>query len=141
MAADALIDKLDRVQGRAPHWRAVCPAHTSKGHSRTLSILETQDGRVLIHCFAGCDVQAIVGAVGLDLADLFPPKGPDDQRGPRVRKPWSTRETAQALQVPLTGAFMLLRKVGGGAKISQAEREYAVEVAQACSELLAEITR
>ena len=29
---------------------------------------------MLLHCFAGCDVHSVVGAVGLDIGDLFPPK-------------------------------------------------------------------
>jgi hypothetical protein len=27
---------------------------------------------VLVHCFGGCDVQTVLGAVGMDMADLFP---------------------------------------------------------------------
>jgi hypothetical protein len=30
------------------------------------------DGTILLHCFAGCDVAEVVGSVGLDLSDLFP---------------------------------------------------------------------
>lgn len=30
------------------------------------------DDRILIHCFAGCHVDAVLSAVGLDMADLFP---------------------------------------------------------------------
>jgi hypothetical protein len=141
MSADLLIEKLKGVQGKGPRWRAICPAHPSKNNTRTLSIFETSDGRTLLKCFAGCGVEEIVGAVGLELTDLFPPQGRDDERGPRVRKPWSNRECAQALETPLCGAFMLLRKVAAGSKISKEERTYALEVAEACSALLLEITR
>jgi hypothetical protein len=37
-----------------------------------LSVRETDDGKVLIHDFAGCGVNEILGAIGLEMADLFP---------------------------------------------------------------------
>jgi hypothetical protein len=51
--------------GRA---RAQCPVHGSKGG--TLSIGEGADGRVLLHCFAGCEVDQILGALGLSWAHI-----------------------------------------------------------------------
>jgi hypothetical protein len=58
-----------RANGR-DRWMACCPAHGDS--SPSLSIKEAEDGRVLVHCFAGCEVGDVVAAVGLTLADLFP---------------------------------------------------------------------
>jgi hypothetical protein len=69
---DNLLQKLEKVKGRNGSWTARCPAHDDKGPS--LAIKAAEDGRVLLHCFAGCDVHSVVGAVGLDIGDLFPPK-------------------------------------------------------------------
>jgi hypothetical protein len=57
-------------------YRAICPAH--KGRSRSLSIGEAEDGRVLVHCFVGCTHTAIVASLGLTPRDLFvgPPPSP-----------------------------------------------------------------
>lgn len=107
MTADALIARLQGVQGKGPRWRAICPAHQSKHGTRSLAIFEADDGRVLLHCFAGCDVESVVGAVGLDLADLFPPKAIDHRR-PRIRKPWRVRDLIAALKHELMVAFLLL---------------------------------
>ena len=41
----------------------------------SLSLTETADGKVLMHCFAGCDSKDIVQAIGLELKDLFPDNG------------------------------------------------------------------
>jgi len=49
---------------------ALCPAHDDNRAS--LSIGEGNDGRVLLHCFAGCHVADIVAATGLEMRDLFP---------------------------------------------------------------------
>jgi hypothetical protein len=37
-----------------------------------LSLAEGDDGRILLHCFAGCSVADVMAAVGLSVADLFP---------------------------------------------------------------------
>lgn len=75
MNADKLLTRLDRVKKSTAHhhaWTARCPAHDDRGPS--LSIRETDDGRVLVHCFAGCDVHSVLAAVGMDITDLFPPR-------------------------------------------------------------------
>lgn len=54
-------------------WVACCPHHEDRTPS--LSITEADDGRVLIHCHAGCSVDQVVGSLGLSLVDLFPDDG------------------------------------------------------------------
>lgn len=51
-------------------WMARCPAHGDKRPS--LAIRYEDDGRILLHCFSGCDPEAILGAVGMQFSDLFP---------------------------------------------------------------------
>jgi hypothetical protein len=50
-------------------WLACCPAHDDKHAS--LSVKECEDGRVLLHCWAGCSTGEILDAMGLSMADLF----------------------------------------------------------------------
>lgn len=68
MSADVLLDRLERVRKCGGGWIARCPAHEDK--SASLSVADA-DGRVLIHCFAGCTPLAVVEAAGLRLQDLF----------------------------------------------------------------------
>tara|TARA_R110000868_G_scaffold334479_1_gene595187 strand:+ start:91 stop:519 length:429 start_codon:yes stop_codon:yes gene_type:complete len=70
--AEKFVQRLGKVKGRNGSWTACCPAHDDK--SPSLSIREGEDGRVLVHCFGGCDVQEVLGAVGMDMSDLFPEK-------------------------------------------------------------------
>ncbi|MBX3322460.1 MAG: DUF3987 domain-containing protein [Phycisphaeraceae bacterium] len=71
---DAVLDALTREgcrptrQGEA--WSACCPAHDDRNPS--LSIGVGADARVLLHCHAGCAVEAILGALGLTLRELMP---------------------------------------------------------------------
>jgi hypothetical protein len=83
--ADALLSRLHKVRGRNGSWVACCPAHEDK--SPSLSIREEGD-KVLVHCFAGCDVADVVAAVGLSLDDLFPSRQqtvPDQPSNRRVK--------------------------------------------------------
>ena len=68
---ERMLEKLTKVKGGKGRWTACCPAHNDRGPS--LAIRELEDGRVLIHCFAGCETLSIVQALGMDMTDLFPP--------------------------------------------------------------------
>lgn len=68
---EVLLSRLQKVKGRNGSWTACCPAHDDKGPS--LAVREADDGRVLLHCFAGCPTINVLGAVGMDMTDLFPP--------------------------------------------------------------------
>lgn len=71
MIAAKLLEQLEGVRKRGPGtWIARCPAHDDR--SPSLSIRETDDGRVLIHCFAGCEARDVLAAIGLKFADLYP---------------------------------------------------------------------
>jgi hypothetical protein len=66
-----LLDRLALVKQTAPgRWLGRCPAHEDR--SPSLSIRELEDGRVLLHCFGGCDTEAVLDSVGLSMAALFP---------------------------------------------------------------------
>lgn len=72
MTVATLLSRLERVRQTSPgRWVAACPAHESQSKS-SLAIRELPDGRVLLHDFAGCDVESVLGAVGLTIGDLFP---------------------------------------------------------------------
>ena len=51
-------------------WICRCPAHDDRQPS--LSIAEGDDGRVLVHCHAGCATTHVLAAIGLELRDLMP---------------------------------------------------------------------
>lgn len=139
MSADAFLSKLRGVQGKGPRWRAICPAHDSKHGSRTLAVYEADDGRVLVKCHAGCDVQAIVGAVGMDLSELFPPRVADDQRKPPVRKPWAARDVVAALRAETMVGWILLTDIANGKVLTPTDRERAKLAADRAAYLMMEL--
>ncbi|MBU2766151.1 virulence-associated protein E [Acidithiobacillus ferrivorans] len=70
-AIDRVLHHLDQVKSIGTgKWQALCPAHDDRRPS--LSIKATNDGTVLLKCWAGCGAAEIVSALGLSLGDLFP---------------------------------------------------------------------
>jgi putative DNA primase/helicase len=55
-------------------WTARCPVPEHHDKNNSLSLSEDPSHNVLIHCFAGCTAKEIMGALGLTLAALYPPK-------------------------------------------------------------------
>lgn len=76
MTAAAFADLLRARPSGPGKWQARCPSHADT--SPSLSIREGRDGRVLVHCFAGCTPLAILAKLGLTVGDLFP--GPPPTR-------------------------------------------------------------
>ncbi|MDE3055573.1 MAG: AAA family ATPase [Verrucomicrobiota bacterium] len=57
------------MQKSGAGYSACCPAHDDENPS--LSIKEGCDGKILLHCFAGCPVDSICASLGLGVSDLF----------------------------------------------------------------------
>lgn len=96
MSIDDVLLLLDRVKRTGKgRWIACCPAH--KDRSPSLSIRELNDGRVLMHCFAGCNVHEIVSSVGLELTDLFPPRAVPDGKSKPERRPFHAEDILRCI--------------------------------------------
>ena len=138
MSAETLLARLDGVQGRGPRWRAICPAHESKHKTRSLAIFEAEDGRVLVRCFAGCGFEQIVAAAGVEISDMFQPAPIGN--APPVRKPWSLRDVARALEAESMIAWVVLSDMAAGKPITKTDRARAGVAADRCATLLREIS-
>lgn len=69
-----VLERLQAVRETSTGWLTRCPAHDDRTPS--LSVAKGQNGRALLTCYAGCDTEAIIEALGLSWNDLFP----DDDR-------------------------------------------------------------
>src|SRR5262245_19148362 len=74
---------LERVTGFEPKqsgdgWSARCPAHDDRNPSLSVSV--GADGRVLLHCHAGCPTEDVAAKLGLTTADLMPERTNGDGR-------------------------------------------------------------
>ncbi len=109
MTIENLLTRLEKVRKTgAATWLACCPAHNDRNPS--LSIRETTDGRILLHCFAGCDTWEVVSTIGLEMDALFPPSDANGRCKPE-RRPFPAMDALQAV------AFEALVVVSAGAAI------------------------
>lgn len=75
------LNRLDGVKRSGDGWTAKCPGHDDQHAS--LSISTGEDGRILLKCHKGCEVERITERMGLTVKDLFPEKQSKKER-PRI---------------------------------------------------------
>ena len=79
---EAVLQRLEGVKIEGKGYRALCPA--CGGKARKLAIAAGDDGRTLIHCFGCNDTRAVLNAIGLRWADIYPfrawPNNPEEKR-------------------------------------------------------------
>ncbi len=136
MTVDVLLDKLDKVRATGNgKWIACCPAHPDKHPS--LAVAEGDDGRILVKCFAGCGIVDIVGAVGLDMDCLFPPKVIDHRIKP-IRKPFPAADTLECLRTESMIVWLAGCDMAAGRTLDAAARARlnlaAARIEAACGE-------
>lgn len=104
MTTEDFLSRLDHVTPTKRGWQARCPAHADKNPS--LSIREGEEGRIVLHDFAGCAPSEICAAVGLTVADLFADHGRSrkdirrdkaEREAKRARKEKEFKETGARL--------------------------------------------
>jgi hypothetical protein len=75
----APVAKLDgTIERGSGRYSTLCPVPVDRAPSVTIRTAE--DGRVLVHCFAGCSVESILRALGLGWEALFPDERTRDER-------------------------------------------------------------
>lgn len=112
-----ILSHLDRVKRSGKGYSARCPAHADNGPS--LSICEGDDGKTLLHCFAGCATAEIMAALSLSVADLFPPS--DRPRRPPPAPGVSRRELQGAADFERMVLSILRCDAKHGKPISQTD--------------------
>lgn len=107
MSAETLVVRLQGVKTTGPNrWLARCPAHDDRMPS--LSVTE-RDGRVLIHCFGGCETEDVLGAVGLRFPDIMPERLDNEARH---SAPIPALQVLEAVAHEIMVAAMLAQELG-----------------------------
>ena len=68
----AILNRFRGVRRNGTGWVALCPAHADKIQSLSITV---SNGKILLHCHAGCSVQAVCSAAGIELRELFTDSG------------------------------------------------------------------
>lgn len=112
---DIVLDRLGSYRLRpngADRWRACCPGHAGSNPS-ALSIGVGAEGQVLLRCWSGCEVEQIVGALGLDLTDLFSPRENGAGR-PQRRRLITAGQALDLLEAEMTLAVVCAADLARG---------------------------
>ncbi|MEK6212232.1 MAG: DNA primase [Pseudomonadota bacterium] len=119
MGADVLLARLDIVRRTGPGtWLARCPSHKDKTPS--LSIRELDDGRVLVHDFAGCAVEDVLSAVGLTFDALFPERLGEFKP---ERRPFPAADVLRAVGFETLLVATAAGNIANGIRLSETDRQ------------------
>ncbi len=106
MTVDAILSQCAMIRETGPgKFIARCPAHDDR--SPSLAIRECNDGRVLLHCFAGCEVESVLTAIGLTFSELYPEKPGSDISHKPVRQRFDARQVLATLDHELLVASII----------------------------------
>ena len=134
MSIETLISRLDDVK-ETGHGKYVarCPAHEDR--SPSLAITECSDGRILVHCFAGCEIEDVLDSVGLTFSDLMPERLAQkyNSSGEPVpyqplRSPFDARQVLACISHELTVVQLIADKMS---RTAEAEDEDRLSLASA----------
>lgn len=94
MTAESFADLVHARSAGRGRWMARCPAHDDR--SPSLNISEGRDGRVLLHCFAGCSLATILKALSLSTRDLFASEPLSPQQQATLKREREARDAQRA---------------------------------------------
>ena len=117
MTVESLLQSCNKVRETGHgKWIACCPAHEDR--SPSLAIKECGDGRVLVHCFAGCEVEDVLASVGLQFPDLMPERIGTEHSYKPMRQPFDARQVLECISHEVIVVSILAERY---AKIASAE--------------------
>lgn len=109
MSIDTFLSRLSSIKRTGiGRYLACCPAHPDK--HPPLNVRELDDGRILVKCFAGCSVEEVLDAVGLEFDALFPERAIGDHI-PRERRPFNSSDVLAALTFEINVASIILDRM------------------------------
>lgn len=118
---EAFLSRLSQVRKTGPeNWIACCPAHRDKRPSMT--IREVEDGRILVHCFAGCSFEEIANASGAGMDEFFPEK-PLYHRAKPLRRPFPAADVLECLSFEASVLYFAASDMAQGKPLPEPDRE------------------
>ncbi len=122
MSLETLIDRLDGVRETGhDKYVARCPAHDDR--SPSLAIKDCGNGRILLHCFAGCDVESVLDALGLSFSDIMPERVGEMHTYKPVRQRFDARQVLRVLRPEATLVAIAAENIAEGVTLSDEDRD------------------
>lgn len=125
MRADLILSRVSKSkQTGKGSWLCSCPAHDDRNASMTLR--ETDDGMILMHCFAGCDTESILSAMGMQFSDLYPERQADSKP---QKMPFNPRDVLAAIGQEALVIALAAIDLGKGKSLTDDERSRVMQAA------------
>jgi hypothetical protein len=135
---DTLLSRVHKLKKMGDSkWLACCPAHDDKSPSLAIKLA---DDRILIHCFAGCDVSAIVGALGLELSDLMP-ESKRNSRPDNKRPKFNKYELFDRIVEESAILIVAIRQMFKGTPLNDGDMERVVRAEGIIDDIIQEVRR
>jgi hypothetical protein len=136
MPVALLLDRLGGVKRTgADRWLAQCPAH--QDNRASLAVRELDDGRVLVHDFAGCSTAEVLAAIGLDFDALYPSRAVHHHARPE-RHPFPAADVLRAVEREVLIAATAAAYLGNGKSLNEADRARLLLAASRLSQAIVE---
>ena len=108
---------------------AKCPAHTDKHRSFGGRLLA--DGRILLNCFAQCEISSVLAALDLEMKDLFPkPLTTTFIPGQRQNLYHAAREALRVLLPEVQLTAIAAENIASGIALTDDDRDRLILAAQ-----------
>ncbi|MDZ4141149.1 MAG: CHC2 zinc finger domain-containing protein [Methylotenera sp.] len=118
-ALNNVLSRLDKVQrigdGR---YKAICPAHDDRTPSLNI---KDDGGRLLLHCFGGCETSDVLGAIGLDFSDIMPDKTMGNFK--KDRKPFYAMDILRIIKFEVTLTYIYASDMAKGLALTSNDKE------------------
>ena len=116
---NTVLQRLDKVQRIGnDRYKAICPAHDDRSPSLAI---KDDDGRLLLHCFGGCETLDVVSAIGLNFADIMPDKAEGNFK--KDKKPFYAMDILGIIKFEATLTFIYASNMAEGLTLTSEDRE------------------
>ena len=129
MNIDTLLSYFQRVR-ESGHGRYVarCSAHDDKNPS--LSLSEGEGGRLLLKCWAGCETEDVLAAVGLTFSDVMPERVGTMHSYKPLKSPFDARQVLAAIGHELMVVCLVADRIAGIAGIAEDQERLIIAAAR-----------
>jgi len=116
---DKLLSRLDLVKRIGnDRYKAICPSHDDRSPSLAI---KDDGGRLLLHCFGGCETADVLGAIGLTFADIMP----DNSKGnlKKDKKPFFAIDVLKIIKFEATLVYIYASDLAKGLVLTSSDKE------------------
>ena len=118
-ALNTVLSRLDKVQRIGnDRYKALCPSHDDRSPSLAI---KDEDGRLLLHCFGGCETSDVLGAIGLDFADIMPDKSMGNYK--KDKKPFYAMDILSIIKFEATLTYIYASDMAKGLILTSNDKE------------------